>query len=684
MELLSSMRFAVSLLTVLGVASVIGTVVRQGEPYGNYLNQFGPFWFPLFERLGLFAVYNAWWFLAILAFLVVSTSLCVSRNAPSMLREIGRWRDDLREQAFDNFAHRARFAGAAPDAAARASAYLRTQGFDVKAKDGVAGTLIAAKAGMVRRLGYVLAHTAIVLICIGGLADSEVALKLQLLAGSKKPIGGNMLLSEVPASSRLPASNWSFRGNTLIPEGKSSDVTVLNSQDGILVQELPFSISLKRFVVEHYSTGQPKLFASDVTVTDKDTNQSFEARIEVNKPLIHKGVAVYQASFEDGGTLLKILPRNLFGGTRALRDIEGRVGESLKLTLGGTAYTLEFAGFRPLNVENVATAEPAQASLLERMKQGFGSAAPAPGRKDLRNVGPSYSYKLRDAAGQAREYNNYMLPAQLDGRWMLLSGMRETPGDPFRFLRLPVDEAGGLDEYLRLSAALFDHGLYAEIGRRFARTAGAGQRSTGAGPPSAGAGPESAGGAPPMSQTMRTRLEETAERVLETFSTRGFASVAEFLESSVPEAEREKAGEIYIRILQGVAWEAWALARERAGLPRLEPTPERGRFVQDGLNAVSDIFFYGVPVYLQLAGFDEVKASVFQLTRSPGKPIVYWGCALLVVGIFAMLYLRERRLWLLIKPNGEARLGFSSTRRGFDIDEEFARHRAALEKMFSG
>lgn len=667
MELLSSMRFAVSLLTVIGIASVIGTVVRQGEPYGNYLNQFGPFWFPLFERMGMFAVYNAWWFLAILAFLVASTSLCVSRNSPMMLREIGRWRDDLREQAFDNFAFRARYSGALPDAAVRAVAYLRGQGFDVRAKEGGAGVLVTAKAGMYRRAGYVLAHTAIVLICIGGLADSEVALKLQLLAGAKKPIGGNMLIADVPEASRLPASNWSFRGNTLIPEGKSSDVTVLNAEDGILVQELPFSISLKRFVVEHYSTGQPKLFASDVVVTDKDTKQSFEARIEVNKPLIHKGVAVYQASFDDGGTLLKIFPRNLAGGTLALREIEGRVGESLKLTLGDSAYTLEFSGFRPLNVENVSAGEPVQLPLMERMKQGLGSAVPAPGKKEMRNVGPSYTYKLRDAAGQAREYSNYMLPVQFEGRWMMLSGMRETPGEPFRFLRLPMDESGGLDDYLRLSTVLFDRKSFVEVGRRFARNAGAGSS-----------------GGQPMSGTMRTRLEETAERVLETFSDRGFASVAEFLEKNVPEAEREKAGEIYIRILQGVAWEAWMLARERARLPRLEPTPDRARFVQDGLNAMSDTFFYGVPVYLQLAGFDEVKASVFQLTRSPGKPIVYWGCALLVVGIFAMLYLRERRLWLLVKPDGEARLAFSPSRRGFDVEEEFSRHRAEIGKMFTG
>ena len=67
---------------------MIGTVLKQSEPYSSYLNQFGSFWFPVFERLGLFSVYNASWFLAILAFLVVSTSLCIYRNTPKMWREM--------------------------------------------------------------------------------------------------------------------------------------------------------------------------------------------------------------------------------------------------------------------------------------------------------------------------------------------------------------------------------------------------------------------------------------------------------------------------------------------------------------------------------------------------------------------------------------------------------------------
>lgn len=661
LELLASMRFAVSLLTVIGIASVIGTVVKQGEPYSNYLNQFGPFWFPLFEKLGLYAVYNAWWFLLILAFLVVSTSLCVWRNAPMMLREIGRWRDDLREQALDNFAHRARFESAPPQAAEYAARYLAARGYAVRTREGAGGVLVAAKAGLYRRAGYVLAHVSIVMICLGGLADSEVPLKLQMLSGAKQPVGGNLTLQQVPGSARLPHTNWSFRGNTLIPEGRSSDVSVLNAGDGILVQELPFTLSLKRFVIEHYSTGMPKLFASEVLVTDKDTGQTFESRIEVNKPLIHKGIAVYQASFDDGGTALSLRPRNLFGGAAAMRDIGGRVGESIQFDFGGSTYTLELSGFRAFNVENVAEAESGRATLGERARGLIGSAAPETGRKDMRNVGPTFNYRLRDSAGQAREYQNYMLPVQLEGRWVMLSGMRESPNEQFRFLRIPVDEEGGLEEFGRLRQALLDEALHGEIGRRFAR-------STGHGTPG----------------TLRTRLEDTAERMLATFAERGFVAVADFLEANVPEAEREKAAEIYVRLLQGIAWEAWMLARERERLPRLEPDPARARFVQDALTSISDTFFYGVPLYLQLVGYDEVKASVFQLTRSPGKLVVYWGCALLVLGIFAMLYLRERRVWVHAGPDGTVRLAMSSNRQGIDIDREFERHRDAIARLLAG
>jgi cytochrome c biogenesis protein len=44
-----------------------------------------------------------------------------------------------------------------------------------------------------------------------------------------------------------------------------------------------------------------------------------------------------------------------------------------------------------------------------------------------------------------------------------------------------------------------------------------------------------------------------------------------------------------------------------------------------------------------------VQASVFQVARAPGKTLVYLGAVLLIVGVFTMLYIRERRLWIWLE-----------------------------------
>src|SRR5579872_4023295 len=98
-ELLSSMRFSISLLTIICIASVIGTVLKQHEPIGNYVNQFGPFWAEVFAAVDLYSVYSAWWFLLILAFLVTSTSLCIARNTPKILADLKVYKEDIREQS---------------------------------------------------------------------------------------------------------------------------------------------------------------------------------------------------------------------------------------------------------------------------------------------------------------------------------------------------------------------------------------------------------------------------------------------------------------------------------------------------------------------------------------------------------------------------------------------------------
>ena len=92
--------------------------------------------------------------------------------------------------------------------------------------------------------------------------------------------------------------------------------------------------------------------------------------------------------------------------------------------------------------------------------------------------------------------------------------------------------------------------------------------------------------------------------------------------------------------------------------------------------------FYPAPVMLQLADFKQVQASVFQVARAPGKTLVYLGAVLLIIGVFAMLYIRERRLWLWIRPDHSgtvhALMAMSTQRRSLDFDKEFEQMKSHL------
>ncbi len=86
-------------------------------------------------------------------------------------------------------------------------------------------------------------------------------------------------------------------------------------------------------------------------------------------------------------------------------------------------------------------------------------------------------------------------------------------------------------------------------------------------------------------------------------------------------------------MLNGVIWELWQEARAQLKLPPAKNDMDSQRFIQAATSALSDVNFYPAPLVFQLDSFEEVKASVFQVTRSPGKNMVYLGCLLLTLGI---------------------------------------------------
>jgi len=631
------MRFAVSMLTIVGIASIIGTVLKQNEPYSNYMVQFGQFWFEFFEKLGLYDVYHSIWFLVILLFLVISTSLCIYRNTPLMLRELKAFRENATEKSLRSFSHQNEyaFAGTEQDVESLLMQFLTARGFrskQVTHQDG--SRLIAAKAGSYQRLGYIFTHAAIVIICVGGLLDGNVPLKLQEMLGQKKIETLDIPPSQVPDESRLSSRNLSFRGNMSLPEGGQANVAYLRVRDGYLVQELPFTVELKEFRIEHYATGQPKSFESDLVIIDRQLNKTFEHTIKVNHPLTYKGITMYQSDFQDGGSGLEFNVWNLLGNAPKPSSLEGTIFDSADVGEGDDALKIEFNDFRLFNILNLST----------------------DGKGKPRNVGPNVTFKVRDAAGQAREYTNYMQPLQLDGRAYFVSGMRTTPQEDFKYLRIPVDADFGIEGFMALRAIMFDSQTYPEIARSMtAETLNN-----------------------PADKDIRENFERSVIRLLELFSQGGYTAIATEIEQAIPQPEREKAAETYIKIIHAAAFEAYKMSLQRTGRELVLDASSEA-FLQDSLNAISDLFFYEAPIYLQLTNFEHREASGLQLTRSPGKNLVYSGSLLLVLGIFAMIYIRERRIWLLIKPDeGKVLFAMSANRKNRDFDLEFGRYSEQL------
>ena len=163
----------------------------------------------------------------------------------------------------------------------------------------------------------------------------------------------------------------------------------------------------------------------------------------------------------------------------------------------------------------------------------------------------------------------------------------------------------------------------------------------------------------------------------------GLAALADFIDSNVPANERSRISEVLLRIVNGVLFELANLGRERDGLKPLAPSEATQAFMTQAVLSLSDSVFYPAPMLLQLTDFKQVQASVFQVARAPGQKLVYIGAVLLILGVFAMLYVRERRLWIWLQGDATTTrisTALSTARRTLDADAEWERLKRAVLK----
>ncbi|MDG6778759.1 cytochrome c biogenesis protein ResB [Thiomicrorhabdus sp. zzn3] len=617
LDFLGSMNLAVTLLVMLSIASVIGTVLQQNQTTQDYIIKFGPFWSDVFNALGLFHVYGAAWFVLVLLFLLLSTSVCVTRNTPGFLKDMKQFSEKLSLNALKHQPNQQSFQTDNPPEAeiAHAQAVLTANGYKTKVHQKEDGSVtVAGLKGRWNRLGYFFTHVSIIVICIGGLLDSNLLLKYRELTGDLVPETRSVSLKEIPQTAWMGPENLSFRGTVNVPEGQKSDVLFLPYENGYLVQKLPFTIEVKDFRIEYYDTGMPKSYESDLILTSPELDEPIVKTIAVNHPLYYKNYAIYQSSFGDGGSLLKLKVHPLLSPFENPLSLETAVNkvEPLKTPVG--KFRVELNDFRLFNM--VPTTEE------ERAETG----------KKFHNNGPSMIFKVRNEQGKAWEYDNYMQPSLQEGRWFFMTGVRTSNAEPFRYLFIPADANRKKARFFKLLALINNP---VEANKVFRQSF-------------------------PKTEDIADNTYELQiklmQQLLTLFRAKGFEGISEFVNKNVPEAEREKVSDYYFSQTSFALQSLYMDVLKQEGRPITDDqdiTDFDKTWFEDALNAYNGLSHYGPPMYFELESFKQIQSTGLQITKSPGKDVVYFGSAMLIIGVFFMFYVRQKRIWVHIQKSSE-------------------------------
>ncbi len=641
MRFFGSMNLAITLLVVIAIASVIGTIILQNEPYTAYIEKFGPFWHPVFATLGLYDVYSAGWFLALMAFLVLSVLVCVTRNAPAMLKELRQWRSEVTERSLEGYRQtrlwHSQDADALRDTTKRLMALRHYRTREHQRDDGA--IMIVARKGTWNRLGYLFAHLSIVVICLGGLLDSRLGLKLASWVGDLRIETRNLPVSQVPPESFVPLWNPSFRGNVNIPEGQSADVAFLALADGYVVQPLPFQIEVEDFHTEHNVNGTPKSFRSDLVIHDETLAEPLRQRISVNSPLIHRGYAIYQSDFSDGGSALSLTLWPLQGGEAV--EIETEV--FAELALEDYPQRLEMDDFRLFNINPVLQDD---------------------GETEQKNFGPSITFRVRAPTGEAVEYINYLAPVVIDDFASILSGMRRSLADEHAYLYIPADAQGSTTLFMRLVAALRAPVTRDAALAQTVNTLTANRDEQG--------------------QALRDSLSQSISALLAQFLDQGLDDISVRVQEIAADGEQGAMLDAYLRMLQLVVASAYGQLIDESPHKAVE---DEAMWLEKAFLALNGVAEYGSPFYVQLRGFTHIQATGLQIAKAPGTYLVYLGSFLLCLGVFMMFYVHQRRLWVLVTPQEHegqmsyrVRCAGSDVRRSKAFEQEFQAIAGALAR----
>jgi cytochrome c biogenesis protein len=266
---LTSMRTALVLLFMLALAAIPGSVIPQERIDATAVSRWQaahPALTPVYEKLGLFSVYNSVWFSAIYILLLVSLVGCVVPRSRLYWRAM-RARPPRTPRNLDRLPEYRSFEVDADPSAIleRARRVLRGKRYRAEGYDGS----VAGERGYLREAGNLLFHLSVLVVLVG------------FAVGQLYGYRGSVIVVNGQGFSNSLSQYDDFTPGSLFDPGNLP----------------PFNFTVDHFHVDFQKTGpqagEPTYFAADLTYQDRPGDPRRGYKLEVNHPLSVDGGDVY-------------------------------------------------------------------------------------------------------------------------------------------------------------------------------------------------------------------------------------------------------------------------------------------------------------------------------------------------------------------------------------------------------
>lgn len=375
-DLFASVKLAIVVFALIGLTSIIGTVIEQDAPREKNITVISKLFgsgsadtlYDMFDKLGFLDMYKSWWFTGLLGLFAANLLICSIDRLPAVWKLIHQPIKPVPDDQMKGLSIKREYTVGQTSEKTRATvdSALKSAGFSIlqEHKEGSALQIFAEK-GRWSRLGVYITHLSLLLIMAGAVVGLWVGFKgytqigegdyaLFAFATNQAPLTD----TETHEANTLLDALDKTRGN-ISAAAQSLNVSEKALSDRLVylgIYNLGFTVRCDDFKVDFYGESDtPSEYLSLLTIVDGG-KEIMSKWIRVNDPLEYKGIVFYQSSYGMARDLSKVVYRfKLRGPSGATESVDMKTGQTFNIP--GTNMSAKVADFSPAIGFNKNTGE---------------------------------------------------------------------------------------------------------------------------------------------------------------------------------------------------------------------------------------------------------------------------------------------------------------------------------------